>query len=162
MNFFLAVVAFHFLEHIVQLWQLYVLQWSRPQCLGLLGLWQPWLVRSELLHYSIAFYMLVGLYIYRPLFKNHWWTTAYYLQAFHHLEHAILMTSGVFWGTPISIGGLWFSRIELHFFYNLIVIIPMAIAFRQRSGVSHHKIPLKKYDRVYGRQIKYIFSNQKY
>ncbi|MGF1591535.1 MAG: hypothetical protein ACFCU7_20290 [Pleurocapsa sp.] len=27
-----------------------------------------------------------------------------------------------------GIGGLWFPRIELHFFYNLVVMIPMAIA----------------------------------
>lgn len=134
MKVFLAVAVIHLLEHLAQIFQLYILHWSRPQCLGLLGLWQPWLVRSELLHYSLSLYMLIALYAYREYFKNKWWSTAYYLQTYHHFEHVLLISGLVFWGTPISIGGLWFPRIELHFFYNLMVAVPMAIALLMTKG----------------------------
>jgi hypothetical protein len=43
----MIVVALHFSEHLVQIWQLWVLGWPRPQCMGLLGLAYPWLMRSE-------------------------------------------------------------------------------------------------------------------
>jgi len=47
MQIFMIVVALHFSEHLVQIWQLWVLGWPRPQCMGLLGLAYPWLMRSE-------------------------------------------------------------------------------------------------------------------
>ena len=91
MNFFSAIVAFHFAEHIAQLIELYVLGWERMNCLGLLGLWQPALMRSEWLHYLYALAMLIGLYYFRPHVKNRWWTTTIYLQQFHHFEHLLLL-----------------------------------------------------------------------
>ncbi len=139
MKIFALVVLLHFLEHIAQMIQLYLWHWSRPECLGILGLWLPWLVRSELLHYSLALYMVVGLAIYRQRYKNHWFNTAYYLQQFHHFEHLLLLTSLFFLGKPMSVGSLWFPRIELHFFYNLVVMIPMVLSLIKLRGVSLYR-----------------------
>lgn len=136
MKFFGAIVAFHFAEHIAQLFELYVLGWQRMNCLGLLGLWQPQLMRSEWLHYLYAIFMLVGLYYFRTSVKNQWWTTTIYLQQFHHFEHFLLLLQAMFGFKATGIGGLWFPRIELHFFYNLVVMIPMILSLSKfRRGV---------------------------
>jgi hypothetical protein len=66
MQIFMIVVALHFSEHLVQIWQLWVLGWPRPQCMGLLGLAYPWLMRSEWLHYGHALFMLIGFAVFRP------------------------------------------------------------------------------------------------
>lgn len=39
----MAVVAFHWLEHIVHAWQAFVLHWPRPMAMGLVGMCFPWL-----------------------------------------------------------------------------------------------------------------------
>ncbi|NJR47260.1 MAG: hypothetical protein HC775_16765 [Hyellaceae cyanobacterium CSU_1_1] len=138
MQVFLAVVIFHFVEHIAQMVQLYVLHWSRPDCLGILGWWFPWLMRSELLHLAYAVYMLGGLYHFRRQSYHKAWITATHLQSFHLIEHVLLLTQLLFGFEPTGIGGLWFKRIELHFIYNLIVFVPMMIALRLNKsyGVS--------------------------
>ncbi|NJO99181.1 MAG: hypothetical protein HC764_26965 [Pleurocapsa sp. CRU_1_2] len=72
--------------------QLYVLHWSRPDCLGILGWWFPWLMRSELLHLAYAVYMLGGLYHFRRQSYHKAWITATHLQSFHLIEHVLLLT----------------------------------------------------------------------
>ena len=57
----MVVVLAHWAEHLVQAWQIYVMGWPRPQANGVLGLWYPWLIKSEILHYSYALVMLVVL-----------------------------------------------------------------------------------------------------
>jgi hypothetical protein len=131
MKYFVGICIAHFAEHLGQIIELYVLGWSRPDCLGLLGLWQPWLMRSEWLHYLYALFMLIGLYLLKRQVKSRWWTTTIYLQQFHHLEHLLLLRHaliGVAMVNRTSIGGAFFPRLELHFFYNLVVMIPMMIA----------------------------------
>jgi hypothetical protein len=60
--------------------------------------------------------------------------TAFWIQFFHHIEHAILqlqaLTGHHLFGRPVptSIIQLWVPRVELHLFYNTIVFIPMVIA----------------------------------
>lgn len=135
MKIFLAVVVFHFVEHIAQMVQLYALHWLRPECLGILGLWFPWLIHSELLHLAYAVYMLGGLYWFD--LKNRYWVCARYLQSFHLTEHVILMAQLLLLLERTGIGGLWFPRIELHFVYNLMVFVPMMMGFAKNNrGVS--------------------------
>lgn len=154
MKIFLSIVLIHFFEHVTQLIELYVLHWPRPECMGILGVLYPWLMRSESLHLTYAVYMLWGLYHFRSRFvneysytkadrrfqvNNHWWTTATNLQSYHLTEHVILMTQMMAGYKPTGIGGLWFPRIELHFIYNLMVLIPMLIAIKPPNnyrGVS--------------------------
>lgn len=139
MKIFLSIVLIHFFEHVTQLVQLYVLHWSRPDCMGILGVLYPWLMRSESLHLAYAVYMIWGLYNFRFQVNNHWWITATNLQSYHLTEHVILMTQLLAGYKPTGIGGLWFPRIELHFVYNLMVLVPMLIAIKPPSnyrGVS--------------------------
>jgi hypothetical protein len=134
---FLVVVLGHWAEHLVQAYQIYVLDWPRPQAGGVLGLAFPVLVSSEWLHYGYAIVMLVGFVILRHGFVGRsktWWNTAMWIQVWHHFEHLLLLlqalTGANLMGAkvPTSIAQLVFPRVELHLFYNAIVFVPMVVA----------------------------------
>lgn len=134
---FLVVVLAHWAEHLTQAVQIYVLGWPRPQAGGVLGLWFPWLVTSEWLHYGYAIVMLAGFWFLRHGFTGRartWWTLALGIQIWHHFEHLLLLVQAVT-GTnllgkpvPTSIAQLLFPRVELHLFYNAVVFLPMVVA----------------------------------
>jgi hypothetical protein len=133
----MAIVLAHWAEHLAQAYQVYVLNWSLPASRGVLGLWFPWLVASETLHYFYAIVMLVGIWILRPGYvgaSRFWWTVALGIQFWHHIEHALLQGQAIvganLFGSPvpISIVQLWIRRVELHLIYNAAVFIPMLIA----------------------------------
>ena len=63
------VVVAHWVEHLSQAYQIYVLDWARPKAGGALGLAFPWLVRSEWLHYGFAIFMLVAFVVLRHGFR---------------------------------------------------------------------------------------------
>lgn len=137
LQIFMVIVLGHWAEHLVQAYQLYVLHWPRDKSLGLLGLFYPWLIRTEALHYGYALVMLIGLWIFHKGFTGRsyaWWMVAFGIQVWHHFEHFLLITQVVihhnFWHKPVpfSILQLAFPRIELHLFYNTIVFIPMVVA----------------------------------
>lgn len=141
---FMVIVLFHWIEHLVQAYQVWVLHWPRAVSMGLLGMYYPWLMRTEVLHYGFALVMLVGLWALRRGFtgRSHtWWMIAFWIQFWHHFEHALLfyqaLTHHYFFGgaVPTSIGQIWFPRIELHLFYNAIVFTPMVI------GMYYHMYP---------------------
>jgi hypothetical protein len=159
MQIFMLIILAHLFEHLLQGFQLWVLHWTRPQCLGALGFVYPWLVQSEWLHYGHALFMLLGLVLLRPAITIgsalFWWNIAFAIQFWHHIEHALLLGQAVLqdnlyeFAAPVSIaqivaqqignrpliGQPWLPRIELHLFYNLIVLIPMLIALR------YHRFP---------------------
>src|SRR4051794_10043971 len=73
----MIIVLGHWAEHLAQAAQIYILGWPRPQAGGVLGLWYPWLVTSEALHYGYALIMLIGIWILRKGFtgvSHQWWT----------------------------------------------------------------------------------------
>jgi hypothetical protein len=134
---FMAIVLAHWAEHLAQAVQVYVLHWPIPEARGVLGLWYPWLIKSELLHYLYALIMLIGLWVFRKGFQgtsSTWWMLAFGIQFWHHIEHALLQTQAIvgynLFGSPVpvSILQLWIRRVELHLFYNTIVFIPMVLA----------------------------------
>jgi hypothetical protein len=135
---FLVIVLAHWVEHLVQGLQIYVLGWPVPEARGLLGLYYPWLIKSESLHYGYAVIMLIGLWILRSGFTGKvdrfWWNVALGIQFFHHIEHGLLQAQAILgqnlMGRPVptSLVQLWVPRVELHLFYNTIVFIPMVIA----------------------------------
>jgi len=135
---FMVIVLAHWFEHLLQGLQIYVLGWPVPEARGALGLFFPWLIKSEALHYGYAVVMLIGLWTLRTGFTGKvdrfWWMTAFWIQFFHHIEHAILQTQAIIghnlMGRPVptSLVQLWVPRVELHLFYNTIVFIPMVIA----------------------------------
>ncbi|HKA69737.1 MAG TPA: hypothetical protein VKG85_11545 [Actinomycetes bacterium] len=134
---FMVIVLAHWAEHLVQAYQVWVLDKPRPQARGVLGQVFPWLVSSEWLHYWYAILMLAGLFLLRPGFAGRarvWWTVALAIQFWHHIEHLLLLiqaqTHTVFFGgsVPTSVAQVFIPRVELHLFYNSIVFIPMVIA----------------------------------
>jgi hypothetical protein len=141
---FMAIVIGHWAEHIVQAYQIWVMGWSRPAALGLLGLCYPWLIKTEILHYGYALVMLIGIWYLRKGFtgtSRKWWDIALYIQFWHHIEHLLLLYQATvhhnFWhrAVPTSVLQFFFPRVELHLFYNTIVFIPMVV------GMYYHLYP---------------------
>jgi hypothetical protein len=131
------VVVAHWVEHLAQAYQIYVLDWPRPKAGGALGLAFPALVTSEWLHYGFAIFMMVAFVLLRHGFTGRsrtWWNVAMWIQVWHHFEHLLLllqvMTGLHLLGKPVatSIAQLVFPRVELHLFYNAIVFVPMVVA----------------------------------
>lgn len=131
------IVLAHWAEHLAQAVQIYALAWPTSESRGVLGLWFPWVVTSEVLHYSYALVMLVGLWLLRDGFtgrSRRWWMIAFGVQFWHHIEHALLQGQAILGANllgrpvPTSVVQLWIPRVELHLFYNAVVFIPMAIA----------------------------------
>jgi hypothetical protein len=137
LTIFMIVIAGHWVEHLIQAGQVFMLGWPRPEARGALGQVWPWLVKSEWLHYGYAIAMLVGLLVLRPGFHGparSWWNAALGLQIWHFAEHALLLgqalTAQPLFGRPepTSVVQLVMPRVELHLFYNAVVFTPMVIA----------------------------------
>jgi hypothetical protein len=144
LRLFMLVVLGHWAEHLVQAFQIYYLGWPVPAARGILGLWFPWLVTSETLHYSYALVMLIGIWMLRDGFTGRsltWWNVSLGIQFWHHIEHLLLISQATLGRNlfhspvPMSILQLWFPRVELHLFYNTVVFIPMMI------GMYYHMFP---------------------
>ena len=144
LQIFMAIVLAHWAEHLAQAMQVYVLGWTPAQAGGVLGLWFPWLVKSEVLHYGYAVVMLAGLWIFRSGFVGssyRWWMVAFWIQFWHHIEHALLQGQWLagqnLFGSPVpvSIAQLVIPRLELHLVYNTIVFVPMIV------GMYKHLLP---------------------
>ncbi|MFY9746108.1 MAG: hypothetical protein WA891_11620 [Acidobacteriaceae bacterium] len=134
---FMAIVLAHWGEHLAQAYQIWVMGWPASRANGILGLWYPWLIQSEALHYGYALVMLIGIWVLRKGFTGRsyiWWMVAFWIQFWHHIEHFLLITQATlhhnFWGKPVpySIIQLVIPRVQLHLFYNSIVFIPMVVA----------------------------------
>jgi len=134
---FVAVMIAHWLEHIVQAYQVYAMGYERHHAMGLLGQFYPWLVHSEWMHFGYAVLTLLGLAILRSGFSGlarTWWNAAMVIQIWHLFEHTLLFVQAqgefTLWGTkePTSVLQLFWPRIELHLFYNSVVTVPIVIA----------------------------------
>jgi hypothetical protein len=137
LNVFMLIVLAHWAEHLVQAYQVWVLDRPQPAARGALGQVFPWLATSETLHYGYAVVMLAALILLRPGFVGRaraWWTVALVIQFWHHIEHLLLLiqaqTGNYFFGgsAPTSVAQIIVPRVELHLFYNSIVFIPMVVA----------------------------------
>lgn len=137
LNVYIAIVLAHWVEHLLQAYQIFVMGWPRPEAGGFLGLWLPWLVKTELLHWGYAFVMLIGLIVLLPGFggqSRKWWIVSLIIQSWHFFEHSLLQGQAIvgqnLFGAPVptSIAQLWVPRPELHLIYNAIVFVPMIIA----------------------------------
>jgi hypothetical protein len=147
LQLFMLIVLAHWAEHLAQAAQIYVLGWPVAEARGVLGLWYPWLIKSELLHYGYALVMVAGLWIFRKGFLGvslKFWTIALGIQFWHHVEHGLLQGQAILgrnlMGSPVplSIAQIWIPRVELHLFYNTIVFIPMIL------GMYYHMFPPKE------------------
>jgi hypothetical protein len=130
--------------------------------MGILGMYYPWLMKTEALHYGFALVMVVGLWVLRKGFTGRsytWWMIAFWIQFWHHFEHFILFYQAQthrFWfggAVPTSVGQIWVPRIELHLIYNALVFIPMVVAMyyhvyppaqdagKAMCSCEHHRAP---------------------
>ena len=125
----MIVVLAHWAEHLAQAVQVFVLGWPRPQAGGVLGLWFPWMVNSEVLHYGYAVVMLTGIWVLRKGFtglSRKWWTVALVIQFWHHIEHGLLQAQAIFQHNllgsqePLSVLQMAcpISRVGLHMSYK--------------------------------------------
>jgi len=144
LQLFMVIVLAHWAEHLAQAWEIWGLHWPIPQSNGVIGLWFPWMIKSEVLHYGYALVMLIGIWVLRAGFTGaarKWWTAALVIQFWHHIEHFLLIyqatTHHNFWHKPVpfSIAQLIIPRVQLHLLYNTIVFIPMVI------GMYYHMFP---------------------
>jgi len=134
---FMAVVLAHWGEHLAQAYQIWIMGWPVSRANGILGLWYPWLIQTETLHYGYALVMLIGLWVLRKGFTGRsriWWNISLVIQFWHHFEHLLLLIQATIhhnlMGKPVpySIIQLFIPRVQLHLFYNAIVFVPMVIA----------------------------------
>jgi hypothetical protein len=137
LSLYMIIVLAHWVEHLAQAYQIYVMGWARPMAGGALGLWQPWLVKSEVLHWGYALFMLVGLVLLQAGYEGRsrqWWKLALGIQLWHFFEHTLLQLQailGAHWfggAVATSVGQIWVPRVELHLLYNAAVFLPMVIA----------------------------------
>ena len=137
LQLFMVIVLTHWAEHLAQAYQIFVMGWPRPKANGVVGLWYPWLIKSETLHYGYAVVMLAGLWLLHKGFAGRsytWWMVAFWIQFWHHIEHLLLISQATLHHNlagkpvPFSVLQFFFPRVELHLFYNTIVFIPMVIA----------------------------------
>jgi hypothetical protein len=150
LNLFMIIVLGHWAEHLAQAYQVYVLHWPRAKAGGFLGLFYPWLVSTEIMHYGYAVVMLIGIWTLRRGFSGtsrKWWTIALVIQFWHHIEHAVLQWQALthhYWiGSPVPVSFVQMLlpkfRIEIHLFYNAIVFIPMMISISILATKRHKK-----------------------
>lgn len=134
---FFAIVVAHWVEHLVQAGQIWLLGWNRPDSRGVVGQWFPVVVTEEWLHLGYAVIMLAGLLLLLPGMTGRarlWWKIAIAIQIWHFAEHFLLWLQAAldqpFFGQPIatSVVQLAFPRVELHLFYNVAVFLPMLVA----------------------------------
>jgi hypothetical protein len=139
-----VIVSAHLVEHLVQAVQIFILGWARPEAGGVVGLVFPWLITSEWLHFGYAVVMLAGLVLLLPGFAGEartWWKISLAIQIWHFLEHLLLFVQAqaganlLGRAVPTSVLQLILPRVELHLFYNAVVMIPMAVA------VAFHRYP---------------------
>ena len=137
LQLFMVVVLAHWAEHLAQAFQIYMLGWPVPEARGVLGIWYPWLIKSELLHYAYALVMLGGIWLTARGFvgkSRNWWIAALAIQFWHHVEHGLLQEQAILGQNlfnspvPLSIAQLWIPRVELHLIYNSLVFVPMVVA----------------------------------
>jgi hypothetical protein len=149
---FMVIVLGHWLEHLTQVYQIYVLGWLPKTAGGVLGLWFPWLSSSEVLHFTYNLLLWGGILLLQPGFQGaarQWWNVALLAQSWHFFEHILLQVqwlTGVYLfgaAKQTSIGELWFPRPELHFLYNLVVFVPLVLGmlayFRRPVGHNARK-----------------------
>lgn len=136
---YLLVVAGHFAEHLVQAVQVYLLGWHPRVAGGILGLYLPRLAQNEILHVAYNSLQLTGLILLWPGFQRYraarrWWNVALVAQSWHLFEHVLLISQVVggsyLFGAdrPTSLLETLVPRVQLHLTYNLLALIPTAVA----------------------------------
>jgi hypothetical protein len=124
---YLAIVVLHWIEHLFQAAQIWIVEMPRPEALGALGFVFPWLVKSEVMHFGYALIMFTGLVLLLPGFRGAargWWLASTIIQGWHLVEHSTLQIQAIvgtnLFGSPVPTSFLqpFIPRPELHLVYN--------------------------------------------
>jgi len=145
MKIFGAIMIAHWLEHLYQAYQVYVLHMDRMCALGMLGMKYPWLIRTESLHFGFAWLTVIMFYVAGVRYFSNtlaikFWVAGWIAAFFHLVEHSLLFAQAVshhylFGATqPTSLLQLLVPRIELHLFYNTIITILMILSLEQEHS----------------------------
>ena len=130
----------HFLEHVAQMIQLHLLGLAGGDARGVFGA-----LDIEWVHFVWNTWVLLAvLVLLVPFGANRWLRLTALLSGWHGLEHAfifsVFLMTGVS-GTPGLLsqggalrGGLPIGRPDLHFIYNLVETLPLALAFLQQAA----------------------------
>jgi hypothetical protein len=125
----------HFMEHVVQVGQIHLMGVPPAAAHGIFGA-----LDIEWVHFVWNSFVLIAVVLLLVRFRrNPWLWVTLAVAGWHEIEHAFIMTryltTGVA-GTPgllsqggIIGGGLPFIRPNVHFFYNLVETVPLAVAF---------------------------------
>src|SRR4051794_37880587 len=96
---FMLVALGHWSEHPSQAYQIWGLGWPPDHARGVPSLWYPWLIKSEVIHYTYAVVTLFVIWLRRPRFTALplvWRLVALVIQLWHHTEHALLQGQVLF------------------------------------------------------------------
>jgi hypothetical protein len=134
----IGIVLGHWVEHLMQAFQVYGLKQPPLHAHGAIGFLSPWLVTSEWLHFAYVVGILAGLALLQQGFTGRsrvWWNAALAIQGWHAVEHSLLLAQAMLGhnlfgaAAPTSLAQLVIPRLELHLFYNGIGLIPMVMGF---------------------------------
>lgn len=126
----------HFVEHLVQMYQIHVQHLTGPAARGVFGQ-----LDIEWVHFIWNTWILVAVVVLLTKYpKNPWLWVSLVAGGWHEIEHAYIMSQYLGeYGKPGNPGllsrggafggGLDISRPDLHFIYNLIETLPIVLAF---------------------------------
>lgn len=144
MKIFGVIMVAHWLEHLFQAYQVYVMHIDRACAFGMLGMKYPWLVKTEILHFGFAvlttlMFVVAGRRYFRNELAIKFWALGLMSSIWHLFEHYLLfvqaLTHNYLFGksVPTSIIQNFFPRIELHLFYNSVITVLMVAALITES-----------------------------
>jgi hypothetical protein len=135
----------HVIEHVAQMVQLHALGLEGSDARGIVGQ-----LDVEWVHFiwNAGVVAFLGALLWRAP-TNRWLGVACVFAAWHLIEHDAIMQSFLLTGIPGSpgllssgglfAGGLPLSRPDLHFFYNLIELATIGLAYRWQLGLARFR-----------------------
>lgn len=142
----------HFVEHLVQIYQIHVLGLTGPAARGIFGQ-----LDIEWVHFGFNTYLLIAFLLLALKFRrNPWLWVSVVVAVVHEIEHLYIMTNFLRTGTPglpglLARGGVIhipLSRADVHFLYNLVESIPMMLAFVWQLRVAYDEWLAKAFPRL--------------
>jgi hypothetical protein len=134
----------HFIEHIAQIIQIYLLDYPPAHAHGIFGA-----LDTEWIHFLWNLTLLTfNILLIKKFPKNKWLWINLIAVIWHQIEHSYIMwvylTTGVS-GDPgllsqggLLFGGIPFIRADVHFIYNVLETFPIAIAFILQLKTSYN------------------------
>jgi hypothetical protein len=147
----------HFVEHLVQMYQIHVLGLAGPAARGIFGQ-----LDIEWVHFGFNTYLLVAFAALALRFRrNPWLWVSVAVAVIHEFEHLYIMANFFRTGTPglpglVGRGGvinLALTRADVHFLYNLVESVPMMLAFVWQLRVAYDEWLAKAFPRLSQRDL---------